>query len=251
MSLEAALQEQEEKVNDLLKAATKYVGALKGWQKACQIGHIANMQKAAAQAEELCSGLPETTSTTRNAWEYDVRGYLASDAWIQEIQSLLLSRHNLQSLIDDGVLISSPVAVSSAPHRNTLLLGKINLPTIRPTGVAAELKRLRDRTENANPQDFVESLFRACVYLSSKEDPHARFQDIYTLFCLTPGYKKENPPAVFGQQIYGLHRSEVRTTRAGRKLEIEYASGNVKEKDIFTVVAEDGRQLRYYNIFFK
>jgi hypothetical protein len=253
LNLDRALQEHEEQVDALLKSATKYVGALKAWKKACQIGHIGNLQKAATQAADLSVALPETTADTKSAWEFDIRDYLETDAWRTELQEIAGERFSLRTLLpdDDASLISSPITVHALPTRSMLALGKVNWPSIRPKIVAAELKRLRDRTAGANSQEFVEGLYGACVQLSSKGDPHAKFRDIYDLFCLTPGYKKENPSAAFGQQLYALHRSDVRTTRGGRKFEIEYATGNYKEKDVFTVLAEDGRPIRYFNIFFK
>jgi hypothetical protein len=251
LDLEEALQEHEDRVDVLLRSANKYVGAIKAWKKATQAGHLGNLQKAAAQADELIGALPVTTAETRGAWQFDARTYLDSDAWLREIQAIAAERFNLRTLDDDGTLISSPVTARSQPGRNTIMIGKVNWPAIRPKVVAAELKRLRDRTANANSQEFLESLHGAYTHLSSKEKPIVRFRDIYNLFCLTPGYKKENPPAAFGQQIYALHRSDVRLTRGGRKLEIEYATGSPKEKDIFTVIAEDGRPIRYYNLWFK
>jgi len=251
LNLDRALQEHEEQVDALLKSANKYVGALKAWKKACQIGHIGNLQKAAMQAGDLSALLPETTSETKSAWDFDIRDYLETDAWLKELQAAAAEHFSLRTLEDDETLISSPITVRAQPARSTLALGKVNWPAIRPKVVAAELKRLRDRTAGANSQEFAESLYGACVHLSSQNDPHARFRDIYDVFCLTPGYKKENPPAAFGQQLYALHRSEIKRTRAGRRFEIEYATGSYKEKDVFTVLSEDGRPIRYFNIFFK
>jgi len=253
VELEKALQEHEEQVDTLLKNATKYVGALKAWKKACQLGHLANLQKAALQSEELSGTLPQTTGETKNAWEFDVREYLLTEAWRKELSALVAERYGFRPLTaeDEESLISSPILIRSNPIRYTLTLGKVNWSAIRPKVVAAELKRLRDRTAAGNAQEFVESLYGACVYLSNKNDPNAKFRDIYDLFCLTPGYKKENPPAVFGQQLYGLHRSEIRATRGGRKIEIEYSTGNYKEKDVFSVISEDGRTIRYFTIFFR
>jgi hypothetical protein len=251
LSLEQALDEQEERVDALLRSANRYMGVLKAWKKACQIGHLGNLQRAATSAEELIGALPTSTSDTRSAWSFDIRAYLESEDWRQELQAVAAEKYSLRTLEDDELLISSPVTVRPQPSRNSLLIGKVNWPAIRPKIVAAELKRLRDRTATANSQEFVERLFDTCVYLSGKTDPHATFRAIYDVFCLAPGYKKENPPAVFGQQIYALHRSDVRTTRGGRKFEIEYPTGNYKERDVFTVLSEDGRPLRYFTIWFK
>ena len=108
--------------------------------------------------------------------------------------------------------MSSPVTVRSAPARPILTLGKVVWPSIRPKVFSTELKRLRDKSANANSSDFLERLYKATVYLSSEKYPNTTFQKICSLFCLTPGYKKENPAAVFGQQIYVLDKSDLRAT---------------------------------------
>jgi hypothetical protein len=251
LSLERALQEQEEKVDGLLRAAGKYVSALKSWKKACTVGHIGDMQKASAQAEELVGALPGATEEAWGSWTFDVRSYLESGEWRTEIQALALEKHALKTTTEDENLISSPIAVRALPGRNAFAFGKKTWANIRPRMVALELKKLRDKSNATNSQEFLESIYGACVYLSDKNKPQAKFRDIYELFCLTPGYKRENPPAAFAQQIYALHRSDVRTTRAGRKHEFEFATGNYKEKDVFSVISEDGRLVRYFNIWFK
>jgi len=250
LELEPALREQEERVDSLLKAANKYVGTLKTWKKACQVGHISNLQKSAAQAGELVNALPEATSETQEAWDFDINAYLAGDDWWLELQAAA-EKLNLKTLEENRELISSPVMVQAVYRTNSLKIGKTGWATIRPQLIANELKRLRDATAAANSQQFLESLHEACVHLSGERDPHATFSAIYELFCFAPGYKKENPSAAFGQQIYALHRSESRTTRKGKRLTIELATGNVKEKDVFSVISEDGRPIRYYSLFFK
>jgi hypothetical protein len=256
VSLEEALQEHEERVDVLLKSAGRYVSALKAWKKACQTGHMSNRQKAAATAVELAPALAGPTAEAAEAWQFDVRAYLESREWRAELQTTVaLERFGLRVLEEGDTLISSPVVVRSQPGKSWLAIGKVNWPAIRPKVVAAELKRLRERTAAANSQELVDSLFLACQRLNKEKllaDSHlfAKFRDIYDLFCLTPGWKKENPWAAFGQAIYALHRSEIRATR-GRTFEIEYSSGKAKEKDILTVIAEDGRPLRYYGIWFR
>lgn len=251
MSLEQALQEHEESVDGLLRTVNRYVSVLKSWKKACRSGHIGNLQKASQSARELVEALPERTAETATSWVFDLRDYLETDAWRQEIQKMAAERFSLRTLAEEDLLISSPITMRALPGRGVLALGKTAWPNIRPRVVAAELKRLRDKTVSANAQEFAESLYQACVYLAGKENPHGLFRAIYDLFCLTPGYKKENPQAAFAQQIYALHRAEIRSTRSGRKFEIEYATGNAKPRDVFTVIAEDGRPIRYFNIWFK
>src|SRR5206468_9952377 len=120
--------------------------ALKAWKKACQAGHIGNLQRSAATAEELVGSLPSTTGETRSHWQFDVRNYLESGQWRKELLTTLADKHDIRALEDGDNLISSPVVVRAQPGRGTLGLGKVNWPTLHPKVTAAELKRLRDRT---------------------------------------------------------------------------------------------------------
>jgi hypothetical protein len=187
----------------------------------------------------------------KSAWNFDVRSYLAGEAWRKDIQDIAQAKFGMRILEENETLISSPVIVRSQPGSNRLALGKVAWPMIQPMVVAAELKRLRDRAAGANSQEFLDGLYAAAQHLSKEPNPLVRFKDIYDLFLLTPGWKKENPPAAFGQAIYALHRSEIRATRSGRRFEFEYPSGNAREKDLFIVMDEDGRPLRYYAIQFR
>ena len=251
MTLEDALREHEERVDELIKSARKYASALKGWKKACREGHIANRQKQATLATDIAGTLTEPTTETAKSWTFDIRAYLESDQWREEIRAEAMERHDLRTSEDDRYLISSPVVVRPQPARSSVQIGKVNWPKIHPRVVASELKRLRDRTANANSQEFLESLYLACKRLSRPELMFVKFREVYDMFCVTPGYKKENPKAAFAQQIYALHKSGLRSTKAGARFDIEYPSGGAKEPDILSVIAEDGQTQRYYGISFR
>jgi hypothetical protein len=251
VSFEESLRQHEEAVDELLKSVTKYSSAVKSWKKACQLGHIGNLQKSASAVGDLSRELLQRAENATASWDFDVRAYLESNEWLQDLQEAASSRHDLRTIADNDTLISSPVTVRAQPSRGVLMLGRASWPAIRPRIVADELKRLRDKTLAANSQEFLESLYGASVHLNDGEDSFVKFRDIYDVFCLTPGYKRDNSPAAFGQQIYALHRSDRRATRGGRQLEFEYPSGSVKDRDIFSVISEDGRPVRYYGIWFK
>lgn len=251
MTLEEALQEHEQRVDALIKSAKRYESALKAWKKACQLGHMANRQKQSALAVELAPTLASPTEQASVAWDFDIRSYLESAEWRDEIRTAAIERHDLRVIDDGDELISSPVIVRSQPARNSVQIGKVNWPALRPRVVAAELRRLRDRNTASNSQEFLESLYQACKHTSGKVAKFVKFREVYDMFCVTPGYKKDNPPAAFGQQIYALHRSGIRTTKAGIPFDIDTPSGHPKERDIFSVIAEDGKTIRYYGITFR
>lgn len=250
MALEEALQDQENRVESLLTAANTCVKTLKAWRKACQAGQLANIPKHAETAENELRALTRGTIDAGGSWQFDVGAYLGGDAWRNELQQIAAQKFGLRTLEDGNTLISSPIVVRAQPTRSALQLGKSRWSNIRPSVVATELKRLRDKTAGANSQEFLESLLAACEYLGSKKEPKGKLRDIYGLFCLTPGYKKENPVAAFAQQVYALHLADIKT-RAGYTCEFEFTSGNAKESDVFSVMTEDGRLARYYSIWFR
>ncbi len=251
MSLEEALAAHEQQVDGLLKQGGRYLAALKAWRKACELGDLGKLAAAAAQAGELAPGLAEPTVATAAAWTFDVRSYLDSGEWLTEVQAVAAERHGLRTTIDDETLISSPVVVEALPARSALKLGRVPLRSIRPRVVAAELKRLRDRNTGANSGAFLEALFGAWQRLASDARPVAEFWEVYELFSLAPGWKKDNPPTAFAQSIYALQLSGLRATRGGRTFDLTRPSGRFNERRVYSVVAEDGEVVRYYGISFR
>jgi hypothetical protein len=251
MELEEALRAHAEQVAALVKSAGRYVSALKAWQKACATGHLSEREKAAAKALEVAAGLPAATEEASAAWSFDGRGWLESGAWREEIRATAAEQYGLRVLPEDDLLVSSPVLVRAQPARVALLIGRENWPKLRPQVVAAQLKALRERTAGGNSQQLVDSLQAACEKLGGKGADFVKFKDAYDLFSLTPGWKKDNPPAAFAQALYALHRSGLTTTRRGATFQFEFPSGDPRKSDVFTVIAEDGRPIRYYGLFFR
>lgn len=251
LTFDDALQEHEERVDALIKSAKKYGSALKAWKKACREGHMANRQKQSALAAELAPTLASPTIEASDSWHFDVRSYLDGAEWRNAVRAEAIERFDLRVVEDGDQLISSPVVVRAQPARNSVQIGKANWPAIHPRVIAAELKRLRDRNTSSNSQEFLDSLYLACKRLTRPEVLFVKFRDVYEMFCITPGYKKENPRAAFAQQIYALHRSGIRTTKAGVRFDFDSPSGHPKESDILTVISEDGQTIRYYGITFR
>lgn len=245
-TLEGILQGEEGNVRDLLRSCAKLTAALKQWGNAAKLGLISERDKQSMQSRELTRQLLGRIDDVCAGWTFDTRGYLETNQWIHEVTKLAA---------DDGfvvreeadLLLSSPVAISSQPSRNTLRIGKTTWKAIRPSIVLGELRRLRESTDTKGAQTFLNSLYMASQHLKTTT---ASFKEIYEIFCLTPGYRKEMPKPAFGQEIYALHRSEVKTTSKGIPYQFQLAAGNVKESDVFTVISEDGRAIRYYGIRF-
>ena len=251
MEFEEEWQADEERVDRLLKDAGRYVSALKAWKKACKTGHFNDRQKASVQAAQLAPALTEPVSRAASAFGVDVREYLSDDQWRKDVITTASSDpFSLRVAEENDTVVSSPVVVRSQPGRGALQIGRQNWPHLRPKAVAAELKRLRDRTGSANSAEFLESLYAVWNVQKDSLLVFLKLREIYDMWCLTPGWKRENPTAKFTQDVYALHRAGIDLTRAGKKIDFVTPSANAKNNEIFTVIAEDGRPLRYHGIRF-
>ena len=190
-------------------------------------------------------------------WTFDAREYLSSDAWQSELIEAA-GRHPSapRVFIEAGELVCSPVVLRTEPARGCLRIGKARWPKLRPRKVVDELVRLRERGAKQNVQEFLDALHTAVEFLNRGKKQKgntisAKLRDVYDLFCLTPVWKKENSTATFAQYLYALYKSDIRVTRSGKMYEFGFVSGHPPARDLFEVMAEDGRPLKYYLIHFR
>ncbi len=253
--LEEALVEHEKQLDVALKHSTQLTNTLKAWKKATAEGNLADRQKQADRAIELSGALGEPIRQAADAWNFDSREYLATESWLGEmLATAKASGHRV--FVEGDTLISSPVMVRCDPQRQSLLIGKTRWGKIRPSLVIQELQKLRAKGEKQKAiQESMDALFAATKFLDKHPGPtgavKAKIRDIYDLFSLTPGWKKDNPEAAFAQDLYALHRSDLRVTRGGMRYEFEFPTGQPKARDLFEVIDETGRPIRYYMIHFR
>jgi hypothetical protein len=251
MPLTDVLRDDEQRVDELIKAAGNYLKALRGWKKACQTGHLAEREKFAQAAGAQVQQLVQPALERADAWRFDERQYFESGAWLQELQAECV-KAGLTTLTEDDALICPPVVVRAQAGRRRLMLGRQPWPTLDPVKTAGELKRLADQAASTpEMQRFLNHLYDASKRALGPNGV-AKLRDVYELFALAPGWKKENPEASFARQIYALHHHgrELRT-RDGKAIEYEEPSGRVKDRDIFSVISHDGNLIRYYGIRFR
>jgi hypothetical protein len=249
-ALEPVLAEAEARVDALAKQAGKLSSAIKAWQKATKLGHLANRQKAIAAATKLLDEMPEVAAAA--AGDIPVRAYLESGAWRRELAETLRTRYGIAAFGDpSGALVCPPVVVSADVVGGRLRVSRAPLSALRPTAVADEVKRHHDRVSAANCQEFVEGLYAAAKRLcAGQAQIYAPFHEIYALFADTPGWKKANPAVEFGQSIYALHQSSVRATKDGSVFQVRTQASGLRPNQIFTVYGRTGASYSYSGISF-
>ncbi|MBM3496845.1 MAG: hypothetical protein FJX72_21365, partial [Armatimonadetes bacterium] len=213
VSLEQALADHEAAVDGLLKDAARYVSALKAWKKACRLGQMAARRRAADQVSRLSQSLSAPVALAAAGWSFDVSAWLGGEAWSSEIAEALQSL-GLTAIQDpSGALLCPPLPIPPEPDKERIRAGRQTFTILRPAAIAAEIKRVRDRVAGARTQEFLEALYAATRHLCGASDTRATFRDVYGLFSLTPGWKKENTELDFGQMVYALSVSGLQATK--------------------------------------
>ncbi len=253
--LEEALAEHERRIDSALRQSAQLTSTVKAWKNATAEGKLADRQKLADRALELSSSVIDPVRFAADSWSFDAREYLTSEAWRQEImEGARTAGHRL--FVEGEALLSSPVMVRSDPNRLSLLIGKTRWGKLRPNLVVEELQKIRAKGQRQkNVQESLDALFAAAKFLDKHPGPtgsvKAKIRDIYDLYSLTPGWKKDNPESSFAQDLYALHRSDLRVTRGDMRYEFEFPTGQPKPRDLFEVIDESGRPIRYYMIHFR
>lgn len=246
--LEPALGDQEQRLEAIAKDLSRLNSAVKAWRKACSDGALATRSKSAAQAVELADRLRIQLADCSQSWDFDARTYLA-DEWIQELLEAAAAA-DLRAFKDDDECVVPPLVLSSRPSQESIFLGKERLKMMRPKSVVKEIQTRLAKSRDAANQEFLESVFKAWDRRANPRTALVKFRDVYDMFCLAPGWKKDNSRAVFAQQIYGIHTSGLTTTRDGTPFNLQEPSSKVSGAEIFEVRARDGRPIRYYGISF-
>lgn len=255
-ALEDALAAHDAEVKKLTKAGKDLLAAIHKWQRAVEVGNLVDARKFADVAKKRYEELAEPLQSTHSAWNFDGAAYLESGEWLRELQATIKAKGgDLKVFEDRGDLICPPLVVRAVPSQAALRMGKSLWKKMRPMAVMEELKRLTSKDASRQDQAFLDQLYNAAVYLtrdkSSGSRVTAKLRDIYELWSVAPGWKKDNPELAFTQALYSLHQSDVRVTRGGKKYEFEFPTGTPKRSDVFSVTATDGRPVNYYLIHFR
>jgi hypothetical protein len=250
-----ALAQHGSDMQVILRLGRDLQKALKGWHQAQLDGNCGDIRKFAEQVVELSAKLSEPAAEAAKSWDFDSKEYLSSSAWLEElVAATSKDASGIRAFPVANELVCSPVVVRADPSRQALKIGKKSWKKMKPDLVIAELKKISSSSSGQNSQILLDSLCAATEYLNPDKKAgniYAKLRDIYELYCLVPGYKKDNPELSFAQALYALHRSEVQVSRSGRKYEFGFPEGQPKSRDLFTVIAADGRTISYYMINFK
>jgi hypothetical protein len=244
-SCEAAFA-QIEATADRLETAAKRLGAeAKKLSTAATVGNLPALRKARVALAQAAS---ETTASIVEASKIDE----------EPLSRAVGSRGFLQEIIDKAAEIGftarlSGLAILAFPNRLTvdekgLKIGRKAVTSVRPSAVAALLKRDGEKSKDA-PRGFIDSLSAAYDAKCPDGSRPVALAEIYELLTLLPESKKAYTESDFVRDLsvidaYGPHRS-----RDGRQISFPAATSARMAKG-FLSVSPSGDEVTYVNLRF-
>jgi hypothetical protein len=195
------------------------LAAVQKLEKAVAAGNLRDVEKLRLAARAASDEALERSDACEKL-DVDAQAYLApGGGFIPELLEAA-ERAGVRLYERDGVIFSYPVLVRVEPELTAVRIDKALEPTLRPSALAAILKRLQARDPKARPERFVETLLQAYELVRARAGVGSAYIDlplidIYEVLTLLPGSEKEYTLLDFTRDVYFLDTSDVRKTRKG------------------------------------
>jgi hypothetical protein len=231
------------------------LAAVQKLEKAVVSGNLRDVEKlrlAARAAGDDAQGRAEACEPM----EVDAAAYLApGGAFLPELLEAA-ERAGVRLFERDGVIFSYPVLVRVEPDLTAVRIDKVLDPTLRPSALAAILKRLQARDPKSRPERFVETLLEAYELVRAKANVGSAYidlplADIYNVLTLMPGSEREYTLLDFTRDVYFLDTSDVRETRRGYQISLPASTATREKKTkLLPFVDRNGQEKLYATIKF-
>ena len=250
------------------KAADSVLTALKSYsllatqlRKAARDGNIAAVRRTSLQLQNRISLIQQEVANAAGAWPFDPeaeRDYLEGQ-YSEELKEEA-GKKGLQVFDRDGRLIVHPSVVRVMPGEKAVQINRRQMSTIRPSKVVGVLEDLQKRPPRSNPQQFLESLYRAYLALAMSDTADrlklgevgqvVQLSRIYDLWTGRPGAGREYSQLDFARDLYNLETSGVRQVRAGPRVSLSASTGTRNSSGTFSFIGPNGESSLFYGIQF-
>ncbi len=231
--------------------------------KAARSGDIAALKRAQARLDEALTALRQEVVNAVSCWpftdEEEQRLLADPECYAAELRSIAADK-GLEVQESEGVLISYPSIVRTAPAERAVRVDKKKIATIRPSHLADVLISARDRASSFSPQRFIEALYDVYTDIVGGA-PSALLKEggervvplgrIYRLMTALPGSAREYDRRDFARDLYTLESKGPHQTRKGATVSFPSSTGTRQSRDLFSFMGPDGTPVTYYGIRFR
>ncbi len=256
----AAAEAAALKVRDAAAATRVAAGRL---SKAAELGKMADFRRFTEHLDVSIATLNESAASLRGAtdatlaWPGQDRDSGASfeDCYSEELCQVAASENVIVER-RESQLVSFPSVIRVLPGSRALEVDKKKEHVTRPSKVVGILQAKQKRLDKFKPENFIEALYKVYAYLTedtssarlmANDRPPVLLSKIYGCWNALPGAKYTK--ADFSRDLFVLDYKGVRTTRKGKLLSMQAATGT-RRSGFFTFVGPDGQEGKYYSVKF-
>ena len=258
---EQAFGDVERASDSALKSAAGLTRLVKTMQKAARDGNIARLKRTRDELDAAMDVLRQAVANAGSSWPYpedDEERYI-EDHYAAELRATAEGM-GLDMHERDGKLISSPSIVRILPSERAVRIDGKKVPAMRPSHLARLLLENQGKRSRYSSDRFLESLHTAYSEIMRDESsrrlmpgdgPVVPLARIYRLFTVRPGAGREYDRTDFARDLYVLDAKGPRRTKRGAAVSFPSSTGTRQSgSGLFTFVAPDGQEIRYYGIKF-
>ncbi len=249
-TLEATLSAFQEAADRALASATGLTRLLKQARTAAITGKLPDLEKALAQSRQQLTLIQERLTALEATWSFDARAHFDSGAYASELIEEI-ERQDLRPIDRDGRILCYPSILRINPAEQALEVDRKKERRVRPSFVAAELKKHAGRKTGMRPEQMIEILYRAYEPLVARQKGTrvVRATDIFDLLTQLP-QAKEYSKQEFARDLLQLDMSAVRETKKGHTLKLRADTG-AKGSAVLAAVTPEGEVRIYSGVEFK
>ena len=259
--LEQAFDDTEKAAEAARKSAASVVSQARAMAKAAQTGNIALIKRSQEKLEDAAKALQHEVGRAGSCWPFTDE---EEQRLFEEDYAAQLTGAAADAGLDmherDGLLISYPSIVRILAADRAVRVDRKKISTIRPSYLAALLRKNRDKTGGFAPNRFLEALYAVYSDIVRGDSPGLLGRDggrvvplarIYRLMTALPGIARDYDRSDFARDLYVLDSEGPHRTRNGAAVSFPSSTGTRQRKsDLFSFVGPEGDNVEYYGIRF-
>jgi hypothetical protein len=244
-TLEATLTAVQEAADRALTSSADLTRLIKQARSAATTGKLPDLAKALAQTRQQLALIQERLTALEETWSFDAREHFDTGAYARELLAEI-ERQELRPVERDGRILCYPSILRIVAGEQALEVDRKKERRVRPSFVAAELKKHAGRKTGMKPELMIEILYRAWEPLVSRQKGArvVRAIDIFDLLTQLPQAREYSKPE-FARDLLQLDMSLIRETKAGHRLSLR-ADTAARGSGVLYAVTPDG-EIRIYS----
>ena len=233
--------------------------ALRRLRRAVREGDIAGLPSRTAEAAAAMERAAAPLRAAGEAFAYDPAAAFADGSYLDELAAAARLA-GLTLVRRDGRITAYPVVLRLDPRAGAVRVGKKLDRRIRPSFLAAELRKLQARPNRFNARGFLDRLAKPYALLARAEAPAWRpdrpgagplvaLADLHEILTFSPAAAADYPIEEFLCDLLRLDREPGALSGRGHRFEFAGSTGKKGTKRL-TLFDEQGEQHDYFAIRF-